>query len=246
MVLFTKSEGDWLYASKPALKVGMTPRFDLKTKVWCCGMLGAHGYKGELSVTMFRGEQVPLTPALMALQIQKAAVAYYSEAGRELREDEKKALRPGRQEMRRVIVALEDAGIAERRLLEDVVINDYIFPLGTRVRDLSTGTSKRLRSAKVGLYFFLVPRPASNRLRNPGQVVQSGCFSFAGCSAQDSAQICRIFTKYKQDLPNFADLRARLKRVGSNGYVGSAAQEAIKAYLQAEEVVAKAWRTGLK
>lgn len=240
MVPFTIGEGAWLYASKPALKAGMTPRFDLKTNVWCCGILGSHGYRGELAVTMFRGKEAPLTPALMALQIQQVAVAYYCEAGLELSEDEKKALRPKRQEMRRVIVALEEEGVAERQVREDVNIKEHFIRAGTLVRNLPPEISKRLHSAKVGLYFFVIPRTPRTRPNKPREVVKNAYFSFANCSAQESAQVFRIFENYKGTLPNFNELRGRLKDAGRNGYIGSAAEEAIRAYFEAESVVAKA------
>lgn len=51
-------EGEWLHASKPALRRGMRPTFALKTRFWRCGILHAHDYQFQCAYTMFRGHRL--------------------------------------------------------------------------------------------------------------------------------------------------------------------------------------------
>ena len=149
MAQFGIREGEWFHASKPALKVGMRPTFELKTRVWCCGRLHAESYQGELAMGMFRGRKIPLSPAGIAKELHDAALSFYAEAGKELTVEAKKTLKVSRQNVRRALAELEEEGVAERRTVEGILL-----------RDLSQEQLKRLPIGGIRLYFFLRPRPA--------------------------------------------------------------------------------------
>src|SRR5258708_33446782 len=90
-------EGEWFLASKPALKAGMRPTFELKARVWCCGMLHAESYHGEGAMTMFHSKIIPLSPAHIAKELYDAALVFHSAGGRALTDVEKRGVTVKRQ-----------------------------------------------------------------------------------------------------------------------------------------------------
>lgn len=86
------ADGAWFHASKPALRRGMAIG-NLKSRVFCCGILASQAYRGECAMTMRNNVQVPLTPAGMAKQLYDAAVEFYAGEGIELTAGQKQALK---------------------------------------------------------------------------------------------------------------------------------------------------------
>lgn len=211
-------ESDWMYGSKPALRAGMSPRFEFKTNVWICGLLASHGYKGECAMTMANNFRVPLTAGIIAKQIQKVHLEYYEESGIALTEEQKKAMRPTRQHVRRALEEIEGDGCCERRLAD-----------GRPVRSLPPEERKRLQAGKVRLHFFLRPRRPSRRPALP-QVASNGYIRFPGCSPAESVILCRV-------LREFGSVPAEY--VANGGYRQDVAKAAVQDYIQAETVAAR-------
>ena len=177
-------EGEWFHASKPALKGGMRPTFELKARVWCCGRLHAESHQGELAIRMFRGKKIPQSPAGIAKELHDEALAFYAKAGKELTDEEKKTLKVSRQSVRRVLAELEEEGLAERRTAEGILL-----------RDLSQEQLKRLPTGKIRLYFFVRPRPAK---RVP-DVVKYDYVLFAFLSPSESRLFKKLLWRFELD-----------------------------------------------
>jgi|SRR5215471_4964832 len=210
-------EGEWLHTSKPALKAGMTPRFTLKTRVWCCGILASHGYKGERCYTKAKDKTIPLTPALVAKQLHEVALLYYAEAGKALTDEQKKLLRPSRQHIRRALEALEDDGVAERRTNSGVLL-----------RELKPAELMRLPSGHVRLQFFVKPHVAKN-IVDP-DVAKNGYVEFPGLSKTEARLLSRVLRSTGITVPS---------DVAKNGHVAAEASVAIRGYMKTLEVAKK-------
>ena len=205
-------EGEWFHASKPALKGGMRPTFELKARVWCCGRLHAESYQGELALGMFRGKKIPLSPAGIAKELHDEALAFYAEAGKNLRDEEKKTLKVSRQNVRRALAELEEEGVAERRTVE-----------GLLLRDLSHEQLRRLPIGRIRLYFFVRPRPAK---RVP-DVIKYDYVSFPFLSPSEGRLFSKILRRFELDPVPY---------VAGDAYVQETAKRALAEYQQVESV----------
>jgi hypothetical protein len=205
-------EGEWFHASKPALRAGMRPTFELKARVWCCGRLHAESHQGELAMGMFRGKKIPQSPAGIAQELHQVALAFYAEAGKDLTDEEKKTLKVSRQNVRRTLAELEGEGVAERRTADGILL-----------RDLSREQLKRLPIGKIRLYFFARPRPAK---RVP-DVVKRDYVSFPFLSPSEGRLLSRLLRRFGLD---------PLRYVASDGYVQEAVKAALADYQQADSV----------
>ena len=205
-------EGEWFHASKPALRAGMRPTFELKARVWCCGRLHAESYHGELAMGMFRDKKIPLSPAGIAQELHQVALTFYAEAGKELTDEEKKTLKVSRQNVRRTLAELEQEGVAERRTAD-----------GLLLRDLNQEQLKRLPIGKIRLYFFARPRPA----QCVPDVVKRDYVFFAFLSPFEGRLLNKILRRFGLDPFPF---------VASDGYVQDAVKVALADYQQAERV----------
>jgi len=101
--------------SKPKIQAAMRPRFPLKARIWACLLYHTEPYKTERATTMFRGKKVSLRPANIATELYEVAIDYYKQSGRELTDEEKKAERIDRANIRRILAELENEGFCERR-----------------------------------------------------------------------------------------------------------------------------------
>ena len=205
-------EGEWFHASKPALRAGMRPTFELKARVWCCGRLHAESYHGELAMGMFRDKKIPLSPAGIAQELHQVALTFYAEAGKELTDEEKKTLKVSRQNVRRTLAELEEEGVAERRTADGILLCD-----------LSREQLKRLPIGKIRLYFFARPRPAK---RLPDVVIHD-YVSFPFLSPSEGRRLSRLLRRFGLD---------PLRYVASDGYVQEAVKVALADYQQVESV----------
>jgi hypothetical protein len=81
--------GDWQYALKIDYRVLMRTGWDLRVRVWAGLRLHTIGYKNELAVKQVEGLGegriiVPLTPGMLCVEIQKAAIEGFRETGEEI------------------------------------------------------------------------------------------------------------------------------------------------------------------
>jgi hypothetical protein len=219
-------DGDWFHASKPALRRGMAIG-ELKSRVFCCGVLASQAYQGEGAMTMRNNERVPLSAAGMAKQLYDAAVEFYVGAGIELTEGEKKAEKAAvsRSSIRRVLAALEQEGSAERRTAD-----------GRPLRTLSPRELKRLPNGDVRMFFFVRPRPAQG-VKPPAEVGTKCLPRFETLSAKENQLFQRLLARLGLSLP---------LEVGNNGYLAAEVKVGISDYLKDDEVAVQKFKKRLE
>jgi hypothetical protein len=211
-------EGEWFHASKPALRAGMRPTFELKARVWCCGILHTQSYQGECAMTKFRNKIIPLSPAAIAKELRDEALEFYAAAGKVLTKDQEKALNVRRQHVRRVLVELERESLAERRTAD-----------GTRLRDLSPDELKRLPIGRIRLYFFLRPLPS----KTVPDVAINGYVSFAFLSPRESRLLNKVLQRFELEPEPY---------VAGEGYVQETVKVAIAGYVERNNVALQDYR----
>jgi hypothetical protein len=218
--------GDWFYASKPALRRGMAIG-DLKSRVFCCGVLASQAYQGECAVTMRNNVRVPLAPAGMAKQLYDAAVEFYLGAGIELTEEQKKAQRAAvsKTSIRRVLAELEQEGRAERRTAD-----------GRPLCTLSPRELKRLPHGDVRMFFFVRPRPAQ-AIEPPAEVGTKCLPRFEALSPKENQLLQRLLGRLGLSLP---------PEVGNNGHLAAKVKVGIGEYLRDEEVAVQKFKEHLE
>ena len=211
-------EGEWFHASKPALKAGMRPTFELKARVWCCGMLHTQSYQGECAMTKFRNKIIPLSPAVIAKELRDEALEFYAGAGKVLTKEQEKVLSVSRQHVRRVLVELEREGLAERRTAE-----------GIPLRDLSQDQLKRFPIGKIRLNFFVRPLPS----KTVPDVAINGYVSFAFLSPRESRVLNKILQRFELEPEPY---------VAGEGYVQETVKVAIAGYVERNNVALQDYR----
>ena len=225
-------EGEWFHASKPALKAGMRPTFELKARVWCCGMLHTQSYQGECAMTKFRNKIIPLSPAAIAKELRDEALEFYAEAGKVLTAAQEKILKVSRQNVRRILVELEREGLAERRTADN-----------TPLRDLSPDELKRLPIGKIRLYFFVRPLPS----RTVPDVVIYDYVSFAFLSPRETRVLHKLLQRFELQPDPYVAGESYVQetvKVALAGYVESRTV-ALQDYRKAEDVAAQTLKKAL-
>lgn len=211
-------EGEWFHASKPALKAGMRPTFELKARVWCCGMFHTQSYQSECAMTKFRGKIIPLSPAGIAKKLRDEAMEFYAEAGKVLTKAQEKVLNVSRQHVRRILVELEREGLAERRTAD-----------GVPLRDLSPDQLKRLQIGRIRLYFFVRPVPS----KTVPDVAINGYISFAFLSPLESRVLNKVLQRFELQADPY---------VAGEGYVQETVKVAIAGYVDSRTVALEDYR----
>jgi len=211
-------EGEWFHASKPALKAGMRPTFELKARIWCCGILHTQSYQGECAMTKFRNKIIPLSPAAIAKKLREEALEFYAGAGKVLTKDQEKVLNVSRQHVRRVLVELEREGLAERRTAD-----------GVPLRDLSPDELKRLPIGKIRLYFFVRPLPS----KTVPDVAINGYVSFAFLSPSESRVLNKLLQRFELQPDPY---------VAGEGYVQETVKVALAGYVESRTVALQDYR----
>jgi hypothetical protein len=219
-------DGDWFHASKPTLRRGMAIG-DLKSRVFCCGVLASQAYQGEGAMTMRNNERVPLTPGGLAKQLYDAAVEFYVGSGIELTEAQTKVLKAAvsRSSIRRVLADLEQEGSAERRTAD-----------GRPLRTLSPRELKRLPHGDVRMFFFVRPRPAQG-LQPPAEVGTKCLPRFETLSSKENQLLQRLLDRLGLSLP---------PEVGNNGYLAAEVKVGISDYLKDDKVAMQKFKERLE
>ncbi len=226
------NEGEWLHASKPALKAVMRPTFELKARVWFCGILHTQSYQSESAMTKFRGKIIPLSPVAVARELRDEALEFYAAAGKVLTRAQEKVLNVSRQHVRRVLVELEREGLAERRMAD-----------GTPLRDLSPDQLKRLQIGKIRLYFFVRPLPS----KTVPDVATNGYITFAFLSPSESRTFSKLLQRFELDPNPYVAGEGYLQetvKVAIAGYADTRAV-ALQDYRKAEDVAAQTLKNAL-
>lgn len=226
MAEFGLEDGDWFHASKPALRRGMATG-DLKSRVFCCGVLASQAYQGECAMTMRNNVRVPLNPAGMAKQLYDAAVEFYVGSGIELTEAQKKALKAAvsKSSIRRVLADLEQEGRADRRTAD-----------GRSLRELGPAELKRLPHGDIRMFFFLRPRPAQG-VEAPAEVGTKCLPRFETLSSKENQLLQRLLGRLGLSLP---------PEVGNNDYLAAEVKVGIGDYLKDEEVATQKFKKRLE
>jgi len=219
-------DGDWFHASKPALRRGMATG-DLKSRVFCCGVLASQAYQGECAMTMRNNVRVPLTPAGMAKQLYDAAVEFYVASGIELTETQKKALKAAvsKSSIRRVLADLEKEGTAERRTAD-----------GRPLCELTPTELKRLPHGNIRMFFFVWPRPLQG-VEPPAEVGKKCLPRFDALSSKENQLLQQLLGRLGLSLP---------PEVGNNDYLAAEVKVGIGGYLKDEEVAIQTFKKRLE
>lgn len=219
-------DGDWFHASKPTLRRGMAIG-DLKSRVFCCGVLASQAYQGECAMTMRNNVRVPLTSAGITKQLYDAAVEFYVGSGIELTEAQKKALKAAvsKSSIRRVLVDLEQEGRADRRTAG-----------GRPLRELDPAELKRLPHGEIRMFFFLRPRPAQG-VEPPAEVGTKCLPRFETLPSKENHLLQRLLGRLGLSLP---------PEVGNNDYLAAEVKVGIGDYLKAEEVAIRKFKKRLE
>lgn len=141
--------------TKAQLKSKIRPDNSLKTRVWACLILHTVGYKGELAQIMaktaFGPRPRPLKPNDISRELHFETVKYFQGAG--IKDEEVlKKMKVSKENLRRALQELEEAGLCERRF--------EAKPL----KLLSKDQLKRLTyTDKLEIYCWLTPKPAETK-----------------------------------------------------------------------------------
>lgn len=175
--------GEWQYLSKATLRAVVgDPRTQLHMKVYLVGLLHTQGYaiarrqkshpddlfEVELAIKLHRGRAVPFSMWDLGDEIVECTREYYQRAGRELKDEEAEKARPSRQNLRRALELVEEAGYGLRATFEKAPRPLWSLSLAERQKMAGNG--------KLLLYFYVTPRPA----RVLPEVVNFGYFD--GCN----------------------------------------------------------------
>ena len=147
--------GEYQYITKPQLRVMQRPYQPLKAQVWATGMLHSVGYQGELATKLVNGRRVAITQSDIAAELHRIAVRYYADGGiptPDLEEHGAK-LRWSKHDLRRVLVDLEQEGVAERKTKN-----------GKPLRELAKTEAENLSGGQIRMFFYQRPKPADTKL----------------------------------------------------------------------------------
>jgi len=172
--------GEWMYMTKPLLDAMIRPNWPMKVRIWACIVRQTLGFGTDLAVTQTKGDFVGATPKIKALTVSniiailyKHAIDSFKSAGIELSDEQRKALRIDKSNVRRCLSDMEENdGLIMRVVasggvgaLKNLGLNSslrrlLVIPL----KDFSKEERERLgKGNKTGslVLIYLNPRPSA-------------------------------------------------------------------------------------